>query len=126
MITFEEIDKNDIYHTYNNHYFDDARYFNVIKNDKLLCIYGIRDRNYDILEAFWILPSFNKNILNKRLFNSLFNHCFSLGYKYIFTWSRCEKLINVFSHFSKFGIEKLSSPPPWDDDTTKTWFMKRL
>jgi len=125
MITFEEIEKMEIYTNHNNHYHDDARYFNVVKNNKFLCIYGLISREQDVGEAFWILDTFSKRVLSKTFFYYLFNHLFSLGYKEIYTWTRCKKLINIFVYFSNFGIEEVS-PPKWDSDETKTWFMRRI
>lgn len=125
MITFSKISKEQIYNTYNNHYCDDAIYYQIIKNDVPLCIYGILDRKNGIAEAFWILKSFNKKVLSKSFFLHLFKHAFSLKYKLLYTWTRCPRLIKVFDHFDKFGIEKIN-PPLWDDDQTKTWYLKRL
>lgn len=125
MITFEEIEKMEIYSHHNNHYHDDARYFSMMKDNNFLCICGIISRNKEIAEAFWILDSFSKKTLSKTFFHYLFNHLFSLGYKEIYTWTRCKKLINIFGHFSNFGIEEVH-PPKWDNDDTKTWFMKRI
>lgn len=125
MITFEEINKSEIYSSHNTHYDDNARYFKINKDDELLCIYGVLTRDNNIVEAFWILDSFNGRVLSKKFFNHFFKHCFSLGYKEMYTWTRCERLTSVFRHFEKFGIEKIYYPS-WDNDETKTWFMKRL
>ncbi len=125
MIAFQEIDKSEIYSSHNNHYDDNARYFKINKDNEPLCIYGVLTRDNNIGEAFWILDSFNDRVLSKKFFSHLFKHCFSLGYKEMYTWTRCERLKSVFSHFEKFGIEKIEFPS-WDSDETKTWFMKRL
>ena len=124
-IIFEEIDKSEIYTTHNNHYRDDARYFRISKPNKILCIYGVLSHGDGIAEAFWILDSFNDNVLSKKFFTSLFNHLFSLGFKEIYTWTRCAKLTNVFRHFNNFGIDEITFPT-WDNDETKTWFIKRI
>jgi hypothetical protein len=125
MIEFKEMDKFEIYSSHNNHYDENAKYFKILKGTQPLCIYGILKRNDGIGEAFWILDSFEKDVLSKKFFNDLFKHCFSLGYKEMYTWTRCGKLENVFGHFKKLGIEKIDYPT-WDKDETKTWFMKRL
>lgn len=125
MFKFTELPKSEIYTTYNTHYHDDARYFKIDKEDKPLCIYGVLSRGDGIAEAFWVLNSFNKNVLTKTFFENLFNHLFSLDFKEIYTWTRCKKLTNVFGHYNNFGIEKIGCPA-WDRDETKTWFMKRL
>lgn len=124
-ITFQPIDKHEIYSSHNNCYHDDARYFNVIKDEHTLCIYGVISHDNQIGEAFWITNSFSDKVFSKKFFHCLFNHLFSLQYKEIYTWTRCPRLINVFSHFNNFGIEKVSCPA-WDNDPTKTWFMRSL
>lgn len=125
MITFEAMDKSEIYSSHNAHYDDNARYFKVFKDNQPLCIYGVLSRDGNVGEAFWILDSFEDNVLSKKFFNHLFKHCFSLGYKELYTWTRCERLRSVFRRFEKFGIEQIDFPS-WDHDESKTWFMKRL
>lgn len=124
-MNFQEIDKSEIYHNHNSCYHDDAIYYQISKNDKQLCIYGVITRNNNIGEAFWIMNSFSNKVFCKNFFYGLFNHLFSLQYKEIFTWTRCKRLINIFSHFKDLGIEKTECPE-WDNDQTKTWFIKRL
>jgi hypothetical protein len=125
MIEFQKIDKSEIYDTHNSYYLDNAIYFQINKPNKPLCIYGIIEHGKDIVEAFWVHTSFNRDVVCKEFFNKLFSHVFSLGYKIVFTWSRCPKLINIFSKYKDFGIEQVPCPP-WDKDETKTWFMKRI
>jgi len=125
MMIFEEINKFEIFLSHNAHYFDNARYFKIFKDNNYLCIYGVLSRDENVGEAFWILDSFEDNVLSKKFFNHLFKHCFSLGYKELYTWTRCERLRSVFRRFEKFGIEKIDFPS-WDNDESKTWFMKRL
>lgn len=122
---FEEINKSEIYNKHNHCFHEDATYFNIMKGDQLLCIYGIIPHTDDMAEAFWITESFHNKVFCKRFFHSLFNHLFSLGYKEIYTWTRCKKLIEVFGHFRNMGIQK-SDCPKWDNDETKVWFMKRI
>lgn len=123
MINFTEIPRSEIYTTHNNHYHDDARYFEIKRDQKPLCIYGVISHGHGVAETFWILNSFNKNVLNKTFFMQLSDHLFSLGFQEVYTWTRCKKLTNVFGHFNNFGIEKTDCPT-WDNDTTKTWFRK--
>lgn len=125
MITFTEIPSEQIYTTHNEHYFDQARYFQICDGDKSLCIYGVVAHSKITGEAFWVLDSFNKDVLSKKFFKDLFEHLFSLGFKVIYTWTRCKKLTNVFSHYKNLGIEKIGTPS-WDNDESKTWFMKRI
>ena len=125
MMIFKEINKSEIYTNHNNCYHEDADYFDISKNDKSLCIYGIISRDDGAGEAFWIMDSFNDRVFCKNFFHSLFKHAFSLKYTKVYTWTRCERLINVFGKFNNFGIEKTDCPK-WDNDQTKTWFMRRL
>lgn len=125
MMHFEEIDKSEIYEKYNNCYHEKAIYYNIKKGEQLLCIYGVIPRTNEIAEAFWITNSFHDKVFCKRFFHSLFKHLFSLGYKEIYTWTRCKKLVEVFGHFKNFGIIK-SEVPYWDNDSTKVWFVKRI
>jgi len=125
MIEFAEVPKAQIYTTHNSHYHDDARYFKINRSNKPLCIYGVISHGEGAAEAFWVLDSFNKNVLSQTFFEKLFTHLFSLGFKEIYTWTRCKKLINIFGHYKNFGIEKIDFPT-WDKDETKTWFMKRI
>jgi hypothetical protein len=122
---FKEIDKSEIYTNHNNSYRDDATYYSIFKDDKYLCTYGILSRSENIGEAFWIVNSFNGKVFCKSFFYYLFKHASSLKYKEIYTWTRCERLINVFGKFGGFGIERVA-PPEWDNDPSKTWFMKRI
>lgn len=122
---FEQIDKSEIYENHNQNYYENAIYYNIKKGDKVLCKYGIIPYAHGFAEAFWILDSFDKNVLSKNFFSCLFGHTFSLGYKVICTWTRCNKLISVFEHYKRIGIEAMPSPF-WDDDPTKFWFMKRI
>jgi hypothetical protein len=125
MITFNEIPKEQIYNSHNNHYHDDARYFQITDDDKPLCIYGIISHGDGIAEAFWILDSFSKNVISKKFFKEFFAHLFTHDFKEIYTWTRCKKIINVFRHYKSIGIEEVIFPI-WDRDETKTWFMKRI
>lgn len=122
---FVEVDKSEIYENHNDCYFENAVYYNVMRGDKLLCICGVLPLMDNVAEAFWVKNSFSKNVLSKSFFSSFFDNMFSLGYKALFTWTRCKKLISVFEHYRGIGIEKVGSPA-WDKDPTKTWFMKRI
>lgn len=125
MITFEEIDRHIIQKKYPNHFHEKARYFQAVKDKRNLCIYGLISYNENIGEAFLIMNSFVGKVFSKDYFISLFNHSFGLDFKEIYTWTKWAKLIRTFEHFKSFGIEKTTCPP-WDNDETKTWFMKRI
>lgn len=122
---FKELPKSEIYNNHNHCYHDDATYYQISKNGENLCIYGIISRKDKIGEAFWIMDSFIGKVFSKNFFCGLFDHLFSLQYKEIYTWTRCKRLINIFSRFNDVGIEKIECPE-WDNDQTKTWFIKRL
>jgi hypothetical protein len=125
MMIFKEIHKFEIYNNHNHCYHDDASYYQISKFNNPLCIYGIITRKDKIGEAFWIMDSFKDKVFCKNFFYDLFNHIFSLHYKDVYTWTRCKRLINIFGHFKDLGIEKVGCPE-WDNDHTKTWFIKRL
>jgi len=70
------------------------------------------------------MKSFSRKVLTKEFFINLFSHAFSLGFKELYTWTRWDRLIKLFEHFTGYGIEK-TSPPVWDNDLTKCWYIKR-
>lgn len=125
MITFHEIDKQFIQDKYPKYFHEHGMYFRIIKDKCDLCIYGIIIYSENICESFWIMESFIKNAFTKEFFIALFKHLFGLGFKEIYTWTRCRKIIKTFKHFKAYGIEETTSPS-WDGDSTKTWFVKRI
>lgn len=125
MINFSKIDKQEIKEKYIQYFHEDAVYFQANKNDIPLCIYGVIDRHHGKGEAFLMLKSFYKKVLTKEFFYELFKHAFSLGFKELYTWTQWDRLIKLFDHFGAYGIEK-TSPPVWDKDVTKCWFIKRI
>lgn len=125
MIAFEKIDKQEIKEKHPSYFHEDAIYFQVKKNGFPLCMYGIIDRQDSIGEAFLMLKSFSGKVFTKEFFHELFNHACSLGFKELYTWTNWDRLIMVFEHFIKFGIER-TLPPTWDNDETKHWYIKRI
>lgn len=121
---FEEVNSEEIKESYPKYFHPNARYFQVMKDNDFLCYYGIIDHKDLKCEAFWILSSFNGRVITRNLINSLMNHILSLGFKEIYTWSAWERVIRIFSHLKKIGIEK-SDCPFWDKDPTKSWFVRR-
>jgi hypothetical protein len=112
---------------YKKYFHPNARYFEVVKNNKIICYCGTIEVTKDICEGFWMMSTFDGKVLTKEFFEQLFKHLFSLGYKETYTWisNKHTKLIRVFETFKKFGIEK-SDCPYWDDDKTKAWFVRRI
>ena len=125
MIDFLEFDKQKIKELYSSYFHEDATYYQAFRNESPICLYGIIDRHDGKGEAFLMLKSFSGKVFTKEFFSELFNHTFSLGFKELYTWTKWDRLISVFEHFIKCGIEK-TSPPPWDNDETKCWFIKRI
>jgi hypothetical protein len=124
LIEFKEIQPLFIFCNYPKYWRPTGRYFQIIKNNKVLCYYGIVERIKGVAEAFLLMDTINGRVFNKSFFQSLFSHAFSLNYEKLYTWTQWGKLIQVLSRFKKIGIEKVP-PPAWDSDTTKTWFLKR-
>jgi len=122
---FKEIESSEIKKSYASYFHEKARYFAINKRNDFLCYYGIIDITDEIGEAFLMFKSFNSKVLSKEFFLSLFDHLTKLGYKEIYTWTKWDKLIKLFSHFNRFGIEKVNYPE-WDKDPSKTWFLKRI
>lgn len=125
MITFQEIDKSEIKDKYPTYFHEKARYFNITKNNNNIGYYGIISYSNKVCEAFLMFKSFKGKVLSKGFFVSLFSHLFSLGYKEIYTWTKWDKLIRLFDHFSQFGICKTGCPE-WDKDPTKTWYIRKI
>ncbi len=107
---FEEINKSEIKDKYIKWYVEDTRYFNIIKDEVILCIYGVTRYTDSICEAFWIKESFHNKVFTKGFFVGLFNHLFGLGYRKVYTCTGWDKLRKVFNHFKYLGIEETDSP----------------
>jgi hypothetical protein len=133
-ICFVEVSPIYVREAWSSYFHEQARYFRIMKDGKPLCFYGIitrdpvegRSLGKGCLpgEAFLMMRTFNGKVLGKGFFISLFAHAFSLGYTELHTWTKWDRLIKLFGRFKKFGIEKTGCPP-WDMDSTKTWFIKR-
>ena len=130
-IHFVEVSPHEIIKSYPSYFHEKARYFKAIKvdgrlpDDKPLCFYGIISRTEHAGEAFLMMKTFNGKVLSKGFFVSLFHHVFSLGYKEIYTWTKWNRLIELFRRFKRFGIEETGCPP-WDKDASKTWFIRKV
>jgi hypothetical protein len=76
-------------------------------------------------EAFLtIFPAFRYQLFSKRFFLALFDHAFTSGFDKVYTWTRWKSWATVLHRFTALGITPLQTPPPWDDDPTKVWFVK--
>jgi hypothetical protein len=124
MITFHEINSTEIKDKYPTYFHKKARYFNIAKNNNNIGYYGVISYDYEVCEAFLMFKSFKGKVLSKEFFLSLFEHLYSLGYREVLTWTKWDKLIKLFSHFTKFGIYKTRCPA-WDNDPSKTWYIMR-
>ena len=129
-IQFIDMNPDDIRENYPDSFHEQARYFKVLKNGNPLCCYGIISHPDQLGEAFLIMKTFQGKVLSKGFFLSLFEHAFSLGYREVYTWTSWDRLIRLFRHFEKLGIEPTGCPP-WDTGsiatlTLKTWFMKKI
>jgi hypothetical protein len=124
---FNEVSPYFINEYYKKYFHPNARYFEIIKNNKIICYYGIIKISKDICEAFWLIGTFNGKVFSKQFFIELFTHLFSIGYSETYTWisNKHNKLIRLFEGFKKFGIEKTECPF-WDNDKTKIWFIRRI
>jgi hypothetical protein len=123
-MNFEEVNPQEIKESYPKYFHENARYFQVMKNDDFLCYYGIINYEDQKCETFWILSSFNGHVITRGMILSLMNHILSLGFKEIYTWSAWERVIRIFDRLKKFKIEKTGAPF-WDKDPSKTWFVRR-
>jgi hypothetical protein len=124
MITFHEISVTEIKDKYPSYFHKQARYFNILKSNNNIGYYGVISYNDKICEAFLMFKSFKGKVLSRDFFIFLFEHLSSLGYKEVYTWTKWDRLIKLFSHFEKFGVCKTACPA-WDTDPTKTWYIKR-
>ena len=137
MFTYLETHPLEIREKYRHYYHEKARYFRIARNAIPVGYYGIIPYDDKTCEAFLMFKSFQGKVLSRDFFIALFNHSFSLGYKEIYTWTKWDRLIKLFGHFKKFGIEPTNCPP-WDKDwldptkaggdpcETKTWFVRRM
>ncbi len=94
-------------------------------------LYGLIDRGVDpetgdhLGEGFLtVFPKFRFRVLNKTFFKALFDHAFTTGFQKVYTWTRWKSWATVLQRFASLGITHLESPPPWDTDPTKSWFVK--
>lgn len=123
-IIFSETEKSFIKDNFPAYFHKEAHYFNIVKNNNVIGYYGVISYDYEVCEAFLMFKSFKGKVLSKDFFLSLFEHLYSLGYREVLTWTKWDKIIKLFSHFTKFGIYRTKCPS-WDKDPTKTWYIMR-
>lgn len=132
---------------------EDIQCFLVVKDAPNSCsepvgLYGLIDRGGDTMsgarqgEGFLtIFPAFQFRVLNKRFFAALFDHALNMGFAKVYTWTRLKSWQKLFQRFEGWGIERLESPPPWDEErgengkadcraqvpsmNAKVWFVKQ-
>lgn len=122
---FIETSPDFIFENYPSYVHPCAQYFRIDQKNKKLCYYGVIKHSDKVCEAFLMFKSFNGKVLTKQFFISLFDHCFSLGFKEVYTWTQWDRLARLFEHFQKIGIVR-TYPHIWDKDETKFWFVKRI
>jgi len=121
-ICFAEVSPVYVREAWPSYFHERARYFRIMKGGKPLCFYGVITRASDVGEAFLMIKTFQGKVLSKEFFMALFAHAGSLGYKELWTWTKWDRLINLFRRFRRLGIEEAGCPP-WDKGVRKTWFV---
>lgn len=107
-------------------FYEDTRYFALIKNRKFVGIYGITDYGNNIGEAFLtIFVQFRLKVFSREFFKILFEHPFTLGYEEIWTWLNWKSWAKIFNRFKTDGIEEQFTPPFWDQNPHRIWFRKK-
>ena len=124
MINFSEINNYYIVDNHPKYFHENARYFQIIKDKCNVGFYGLIDYTDKVCDVFWLMDTFKGKVFTKDFFKYNFDHLFSLDYKTFYTWSKQPKVIRIFDHCKNFGIER-SENPFWDNDKTKTWFIRR-
>ena len=120
---------------YPGYFREDITCFLILKENQLVDLpvglYGLIDRGVDpetgdrLGEGFLtVFPKFRFRVLNKTFFKALFDHAITTGFQKVYTWTRWKSWATVLQRFASLGIKHLESPPPWDSDQTKVWFVK--
>ena len=116
---------------------EDIECFLIVKDAPNSCsepmgLYGLIDRGVDKMtgerhgEGFLtIFPAFQFRVLNQRFFVALFDHALSCGFAKVYTWTRLKSWQKLFQRFESLGVQRLDTPPPWDGDGSKLWFVKQ-
>ena len=116
---------------YPGYFREDITCFLILKDNQPVGLYGLIDRGIDpetgerLGEGFLTLfPTFRFRVLSKPFFKALFDHAITTGFQKVYTWTRWKSWATVLQRFASLGIKHLQSPPPWDTDPTKSWFVK--
>ena len=128
---FEELTAEETRNLYPSYSRRDITCFSIIKDGFCVGLYGLIDRGFDkntgrhIGEGFLtIFPDFRYRILGKGFFLALFDHAFSSGFEIVYTWTRLTSWKKLLERFEPLGIHQLETPPSWDSDPSKVWFVK--
>ena len=124
---------------YPGYFREDITCFLILKENQLVDqpvglpvgLYGLIDRGIDPetgdrlgVGFLTVFTKFRFRVLNKTFLQSLFDHAFTTGFQKVYTWTRWKSWATVLQRFASLGIKHLQSPPPWDSDQTKVWFVK--
>lgn len=121
-----EIDVSYIKDFFPHLYHAETKYFSIVKNENHTGIYGIVDRKKGKCEVFLtIFKNFRNKTLNKYLIHDMIVKPIQYGYREIWTWTKLRSWQILLEHFSKEGVNK-SNLPPWDQDSSKIWYKKKV
>ena len=128
---FEELTAEETRNLYPSYSRRDIVCFSIIKDGFCVGLYGLIDRGIDpktggrLGEGFLtVFPNFRFQILNKTFLQSLFDHALATGFQKVYTWTRLPSWQRVLKRFESCGIHHLETPPAWDSDPSKVWFVK--
>ena len=131
ILSFEELTEEEARNLYPSYCRRDITCFSMIKDGFCVGLYGLIDRGIDpktggrLGEGFLtIFPDFRFQILNKTFLQSLFDHALATGFQKVYTWTRLPSWQKVLRRFERWGIHHLETPPAWDSDPSKVWFVK--
>lgn len=130
-IRFQKLSPEYVRQNHPRYYGEDITCFLILKDDTPAGLYGLIDRGVDPTtkereaEAFLtIFPAFRFRVLGKSFFLNLFDHAFTSGFQNVYTWTYLTSWKNLFQRFESLGIHRLKTPPSWDPDSSKFWFVK--
>lgn len=136
-LSFQRLSSEQTRQHYPRYHREDITCFLIVKDALNPCsgpvgLYGLIDRGCDPLtgetqgEGFLtIFPAFRYRVLNKHFFQALFDHALNCGFAKVYTWTCLKSWQKLFQRFEGWGIERLESPPRWDNEEGKVWFVKQ-
>jgi hypothetical protein len=129
-IRFIPLTKEETLKDYPRYFREDVRCFLILKDETPVGLYGLIDRGVDEVnihqgEGFLtIFPAFRFRVMSRDFLQGLFDHAFTSGFQKVYTWTRLKSWATVLHRFTALGITCLQTPPPWDSDPSKIWFVK--